>query len=74
MTALALTAPVMLSPVITPNRVLSRREAAARVGLSPAGFDRARRRGDLPQPIRIGRRVLWRPEDLDAALERLTAQ
>ncbi len=73
MTALALTQPVVLSPVSPNKRVLSRREAATYCGVSDSSFDRAVKRGDLPAPIRVGRRRLWKAEAIDAALDRLTA-
>jgi predicted DNA-binding transcriptional regulator AlpA len=56
------------------KRVFSRPEAAGFCGLSLSSFDRAVRRGDLPRPIRIGRRALWCVASLDAALDRLAAQ
>ena len=71
MNSLALTQPVVLSPVTANKRVLSRREAAAFCGLSGSSFDRAVKRGDLPAPIRVGRCRRWRPEALDSALDRL---
>jgi excisionase family DNA binding protein len=71
--ALALTQPVVLSPVSPNKRVLSRREAAAYCGVSSSSFDRAVKRGDLPAPIRVGRRRLWKAEALDTALDGLAA-
>jgi excisionase family DNA binding protein len=72
-TAMALDQPFVLTPVSAGRRVLSRREAARYCGVSESSLDRAVRRGDLPAPIRIGRRTLWRAESLDAALNRLAA-
>jgi excisionase family DNA binding protein len=71
MNALALTQPVVLSPVPQTKRVLSRREAASYCGVSNSSFDRAVKRGDLPTPICVGRRRLWKAEALDSALDRL---
>jgi excisionase family DNA binding protein len=71
MNSLALTQPLVLSPVSTNKRVLSRPEAATYCGVSNSTFDRAVKRGDLPAPIRVGRRRLWKAEALDSALDRL---
>ena len=73
MNSLALTQPVVLSPVTARKRVLSRREAAPFCGLSGSSFDRAVKRGDLPAPIRVGRCRRWKAEALDAALDRPAA-
>jgi excisionase family DNA binding protein len=72
-TAVVLDQPFVLTPVRAGRRVLSRREAAKYCGVSESSFDRAVKRGDLPAPIRVGRRTLWRAEWLDAALDRLAA-
>jgi excisionase family DNA binding protein len=71
---MALDQPFVLTPVSAGRRVLSRREAANYCGVSQSSFDRAVKRGDLPGPIRVGRRTLWRAESLDAALDRLATQ
>jgi excisionase family DNA binding protein len=63
--------PFVLTPVSAGRRVLSRREAAKYCGVSQSSFDRAVKRGDLPAPIRVGRRTLYRAQSLDAALDRL---
>ena len=58
-----------LAPPAKP--VPSRREAASYCGLSDSSFARAVKRGDLPAPIHVGRRRLWKAESLDSALDRL---
>lgn len=57
---------------LTP-RLLSRTQAAAYVGLSPATFDAAVGKGVLPAPIALGesRRIMWDREALDAAIDAL---
>jgi predicted DNA-binding transcriptional regulator AlpA len=48
---------------------LSREQAAAYCGLSPASFDREVDEGRLPDAIRKGRRALWDIKALDRALD-----
>jgi predicted DNA-binding transcriptional regulator AlpA len=48
------------------SNLLSEREAAARVGLSPRTLEGYRTDGNGPAFVRLGRRVLYRPADLDA--------
>jgi predicted DNA-binding transcriptional regulator AlpA len=50
------------------TNLLSQREAAARLGLSPRTLERTRASGDGPAFCKIGRRVLYRPEDIAAWL------
>jgi prophage regulatory protein len=64
-----------------PDRILSPRELADRVGLSLATLWRLRRRGDLPEPMRLSPgRVGWPESEIDTWLasrsrsERLTAR
>ncbi|WP_137392262.1 hypothetical protein [Rhodoligotrophos defluvii] len=52
------------------RRGLTREEAAAYVGLSPQGFDKARNQGLYPEPTLAGRR--WDRRLLDRALDRLS--
>jgi excisionase family DNA binding protein len=66
--------PFVLTPVSAGRRVLSRREAAKYCGVSESSFDRAVKRGDLPAPIRVGRRTLYRAQSLDAALDHLATK
>ena len=50
--------------------LLSNEQAAQRMGLKPASLAVMRQRGDIRIPfIRIGRKVLYRPEDVDAFIE-----
>jgi hypothetical protein len=53
-------------------RLVSRAQAAARVGLSPNAFDREVRAGTFPGPfpLRQTRRNLWDVRALDAVLDR----
>jgi hypothetical protein len=48
------------------SNLLSQREAALRLGLSPRTLERNRTSGDGPAFVKAGRRVLYRPADLDA--------
>jgi predicted DNA-binding transcriptional regulator AlpA len=57
-------------PGISP-RGLSRREAAAYVGLGATSFDSMVQARSLPAPIRVGRRAIWDRGALDAALATL---
>lgn len=51
-------------------RGITRKEAAAFVGLSPSAFDAARARGEYPGPTLAGRR--YDKKLLDRALDRLS--
>lgn len=55
-----------------PRRGLSRQEAARYVGISPPKFDELVREGRMPQPFRIGSRVIWDLRKLDAAFDVLS--
>lgn len=44
-------------------------EVLARVPFSSPTMYRLIKRGQFPQPIKIGRRSYWRPEEVNAALE-----
>lgn len=60
------------SPLSTPwPRGLSRREAAAYVGLGTTFFDQQVQLGTMPKPVKIGARVIWDLRDLDAAFDSL---
>ncbi len=52
-----------------PGRALSTPLAAAYVGLSPATLETLRVRGGGPTFVKLGRRVVYRREDLDTWLE-----
>jgi len=53
----------------TANRIIRPRELADRIGLSLATLWRLRRRGDLPEPIRLSPGCVgWRTSDIDAWL------
>ena len=49
----------------SPKRVLSVLEAAARVGLSKPTLDKLRVYGGGPPFLKLGRRVVYDPSDLD---------
>jgi prophage regulatory protein len=52
-----------------PDRILRPRQLADRVGLSLATLWRLRRRGDLPEPIRLSPGCVgWRTSEIDAWL------
>lgn len=64
----------MTRPAIdTPVRGLKRPEAARYIGVCPTTFDGLVSEGKMPQPVRIGRRVIWDKWDLDTAFEQLKA-
>ena len=51
------------------DRILRPRELADRIGLSLATLWRLRRRGDLPEPIRLSPGCVgWRTSDIEAWL------
>ena len=56
----------VLPPTLAP-RGLRRVEAAAYIGVSPSLFDWMIGQGIMPQPKRIGRRVIWDRLQLDEA-------
>jgi predicted DNA-binding transcriptional regulator AlpA len=51
------------------KRLLHERPAALYVGLSVATLRRRRRNKDFPSWVRLGRRIAYRIEDLDAFIE-----
>jgi excisionase family DNA binding protein len=61
---------IRLEPQIIP-RGLSRTEAASYIGVSPSYFDQMVKDGRMPQPIRVGSRVLWDRRELDEAFDAL---
>jgi predicted DNA-binding transcriptional regulator AlpA len=42
--------------------------------VSPQTIAGWRKTQKLPQPVKVGRRWLWKPDDIDAHLERLAAK
>jgi predicted DNA-binding transcriptional regulator AlpA len=52
-----------------PKRMLSRRDVADMFGVSPETVGEWVRRGLLPSPLRIGRKLFWTPEAIAALLE-----
>ena len=63
-----------LGGVAMDNRLLiGLREAAYRLGVSPRTVWSLTKHGKIPA-IRLGRRVLYRPSDLEAFLEKLASQ
>lgn len=63
-------APVRVKAV--PRRGLNRQEAACYVGVSMPTFDLLVGNGQMPQPFRIGRRVIGDLRKLDAAFDVLS--
>lgn len=57
--------------VITPRRGLSKKEAAAYVGVSPTTFDTMVKSKSMPNPVSIGARKVWDVRALDAAFDAL---
>jgi predicted DNA-binding transcriptional regulator AlpA len=54
---------------LNPDRIIRPRELAARIGLSLATIWRLRRRGDLPEPIRLSPGCVgWHLSDIDTWL------
>jgi predicted DNA-binding transcriptional regulator AlpA len=60
-------------PASLPPRGLSEPQAAAYVGVSPDTFRAEVKAGRLPQPVRLGRRVVWDRLALDRAMDALSA-
>ena len=56
-------------PQSLPPRGLSRKQAAAYIGISPCLFDKLIKDGRMPGPTRINYRAVW--DKLDAAFEAL---
>lgn len=48
-----------------PARLLGQRTAATYLGIGERTFEKQWRAGDMPQPHRIGRRILWDRKLLD---------
>lgn len=63
-------APIRIEAV--PRRGLSRVEAARYVGISTTTFDKLVREGKMPEPFRIGSRMIWDLRKLDAAFDELS--
>ena len=57
---------------MVPRRGLSRQEAARYVGISAPKFDELVREGRMPQPFRIGSRVIWDLRQVDDAFDALS--
>ena len=55
----------MISEPSTSRRYLCRRDAAAYLGLSPSFLAKAAIKGDGPEFVKIGRRVLYERDSLD---------
>jgi excisionase family DNA binding protein len=53
---------------------LSREEAARHIGVGATTFDAMVEKGEMPQPIRIGRRCVWDREEVEACFRRLKTQ
>jgi len=61
------TAPVATKPLLP--KVITTRTAARFVGLSESTLAKLRLSGNGPTYCKLGRRVVYRPEDLDAWLQ-----
>lgn len=58
--------PARRSLVVPPTpRLFDQATAAAYLGLGERGFEGMWRRGSLPEPMRVGRRLLWDRKVLD---------
>lgn len=53
-----------------PHEVLTERETASYIRLSPAWLRKRRRLGLDPAYIRLGRRIVYKRADLDALIQR----
>jgi hypothetical protein len=62
---------VKAKPVLLLPRGLSRREAAAYIGVSPTLFDLLVKDGRMPGPKRINSRTIWDRLGLDDAFDAL---
>lgn len=47
-------------------RLIDGDEFATRLGVSPATFSRLRARGELPEPVKLGRLVRWPEPEVSA--------
>lgn len=65
-----MTMPAALPPN-TPAIGLSRKQAAVYVGVGVDLFDTLVKNGGLPQPVRLGSRLVWDRRRLDAAFDKL---
>ncbi|WCS23742.1 XRE family transcriptional regulator [Methylobacterium sp. NMS14P] len=67
--------PNAIAPVrieVISRRGLSQVEAGRYVGVSMPTFDMLVSEGQIPQPFRVGRRVIWDLRKLDAAFDVLS--
>ena len=55
------------------RRGMSRTEAAQYLGVGTTSFDNMVKDGTMPKPVRLGGRVVWDIQALDAAFDRLAA-
>jgi predicted DNA-binding transcriptional regulator AlpA len=55
------------------RRGMSRTEAAQYLGVGTTSFDNMVKDGTMPKPVRLGGRVVWDIQALDAAFDRLVA-
>jgi|APSaa5957512535_1039671.scaffolds.fasta_scaffold296394_1 predicted DNA-binding transcriptional regulator AlpA len=54
------------------QRLMSRRQLAAYLAVSPTTVDRMTKRGDLPEPIRFGGVVRWDVKKIDALINSMS--
>ena len=62
-----------MTPDIEP-RLLPIRDAAAYLGMSPRTLGRLAEKGEVPQPVRLGRNRRWDRRELDRWLDRLSGR
>ena len=55
--------------VLVPERMLRRSDLARIFGVSISGIQLWERAGRLPKPVRMGNRLFWRPEQIQAVLD-----
>lgn len=51
-------------------KVLNRRQAAQKLGISISKLDRAWRKGELPEPAYVFGRPLWKESELEEVIEK----
>ncbi len=56
------------SEIAPKGALMSARDVATRLGDSMRQFRRMRDAGDIPQPVMVGSRPKWRPEEIEAVL------
>jgi len=54
------------------QRLMSRRQLAAYLAVSPTTVGRMTQRGDLPEPIRLGTLVRWDAQKIDSLINSMS--